>query len=95
MVLAKSFIKVQQGTLRLSALLGPVHTEIRTPAVYVGQAKQALKWRIAEHKTGIHTENLEYMVAPHYVNANHESASTLKFWGIKKISLIPQGDGTL
>lgn len=81
--------------MRQSALPGPVHTEIQTSAVYVCQAKRALKWRIAEHKTGIHTKNLEYTVAPHYVNANHESASTLKFWGIKKISRIPQWDGTL
>ena len=49
-------------------------------------AKQALKLRIAEHKTGIRIKNLEYAMVHHDVNTNHGSTSTLKFWGIENIS---------
>lgn len=57
--------------------------------VNVNQTKQALKQRIAEHKTDIHTNNLEYAMShQHYVNVNHKSASALKFWGIENTFLF-------
>ena len=45
--------------------------------VYVGQTKGALKTCISDHKKDVHN-------AQHYVNANHSSAASLKFWGMEK-----------
>ena len=40
--------------------------------VYIGQRKRTLKLRIAEHKTANHTTNIYYVIAQHYMNANHD-----------------------
>ena len=52
---------------------------------YIGQTKQPLKILIGEHKTAIRTGNLEYAMARHYIQANHGSPASLRFWGIEKI----------
>lgn len=59
--------------------------------VYIGQTKRQLKIRISEHKTAIRTKNATYAMARHYMEANHGSPASLKFWGIEKISLPPRG----
>lgn len=41
--------------------------------------KQPLKQRISEHKTAIHTGNMDYAVTKHYAETNHSSPSSLKF----------------
>lgn len=53
--------------------------------VYVGQTKRPLKLRIAEHKAAIRNRNMDYAIARHYVQANHGSNASLKFWGIERI----------
>ena len=58
---------------------------------YVGQTKRSLKIRIGEHKTAIRTGNLEYAMARHYIQANHGSPASLKFWGIEKVSSLLRG----
>ena len=58
---------------------------------YIGQTKRPLKIRIGEHKTAIRTGNLEYAMARHYIQANHGSPASLRFWGLEKISPPPQG----
>ena len=59
--------------------------------IYVGQTKRALKLRIAEHKTAIRTNNMDYAIARHYSQFKHGSPASLKFWGIEKVSLSARG----
>lgn len=47
--------------------------------VYVGQSKRPLKPTTAEHQSAVSSENL--VMARHYVNANHGSASRLEILG--------------
>ncbi len=49
-----------------------------------GQTKRPLKTQIAEHKAAICSHNMDDAIARHYVQANHGSAASLKFWGIEK-----------
>ena len=58
---------------------------------YIGQTKRPLKVRIGEHKTAIRTKNLEYAMARHYLQANHGSPASLKFWGIERITAPSRG----
>lgn len=59
--------------------------------VHVGQTKRQLKLRIAEHKTAIRTKNITYAIARHYVQANHCSPASLRFWGIEKVTIPSRG----
>lgn len=59
--------------------------------IYVGQTKRSLKLRIAEHKAAIRNKNMDYAIARHYIQANHGSCASLKFWGIDKITPPPRG----
>lgn len=42
-----------------------------TNILYAGQTKRALKKQISDHKTAIHTENMENDIAKHYHEAKH------------------------
>lgn len=35
-------------------------------------------------KTGMHTQNKDYVIAEHHIQSNHNSAALLKFSGMKK-----------
>ncbi|KAL2086165.1 hypothetical protein ACEWY4_017224 [Coilia grayii] len=55
--------------------------------VYIGQTKRQLKILISEHKMAIRTKNTTYAMATHYIEANHGSPASLKFWGIERINI--------
>ena len=59
--------------------------------VYVGQTKRQLKVRVAEHKAAIRSQNKDYAIARHYINAGHGSSASLKFWGLEKVEQSPRG----
>ena len=59
--------------------------------VYVGQTKRPLKDRVAEHKTAIRVQNMDYAIARHYKDAGHGSPATLQFWGLEKVEESPRG----
>lgn len=54
-------------------------------------AKDRQKLRIAGHKVVTRNNNLDYTIARHYKENNHESAASLRFYGIEKISPNPRG----
>ena len=59
---------------------------------YVGQTKRCLKVRISEHKTAIRTANIEYAMAKHYLEAEHGSASSLRFVGLEQVTTTRGGN---
>lgn len=59
---------------------------------YIGQTKRCLKIRISEHKTAIRTGNTDYAMAKHYLEAQHGSASSLRFVGVEQVTTTRGGN---
>lgn len=53
---------------------------------YIGRTKRRLQDRLAEHKYDIHTENINYPMASHYLDFHNSNPSTLQTFGTDPIA---------